>query len=361
MRLFKRSQSKERRAARCAPAAEPVTARATESDPQSDREPVLERPPAPPARRLFGRLRNALARTRAGLVDGIAGLFSGSRKIDESLLDELEMLLLAADVGVEATERLLAGLRLRLKGSELDDARAVLDALKAGMVEILSPVAVPLTVAPGRKRPFVILMVGINGAGKTTTIAKLSQRFLAQGLKVMLAAGDTFRAAAIDQLQIWGERHDVPVIAQQPGADAASVAYDGLQSAMAKGTDILIVDTAGRLHTQVGLMNELAKIQRVLGKLNPDAPDEVLLVLDGGTGQNALVQARQFKEAVGVSGIVVTKLDGTAKGGVLFSVAEQYRLPIRFIGVGETAEDLRVFDAGEFVEALLSDSPEAPA
>jgi fused signal recognition particle receptor len=273
---------------------------------------------------------------------------------DAVLLEELETLLLSSDVGVDATDRILGSLSSRLRRRELGDADAVVGALEQAMLEILAPACAPLEVPRGRSSPFVILMVGVNGVGKTTTIAKLTHRFLAERSSVMLAAGDTFRAAAVDQLRVWGERHSVPVIAQQPGADAASVVYDAFESARARGVDVLIADTAGRLHTQSGLMEELKKIRRVLGRLDPEAPHETLLVLDAGTGQNALVQAEQFKQAVEVTGIVLTKLDGTAKGGVIFSIAERLGVPIRFIGVGETAEDLRPFDAAEFVAALLT-------
>jgi fused signal recognition particle receptor len=312
---------------------------------------------AEPARAgLFGRLRNALRHTGSGLVGGVADLFSAGKVVDRDLLDELETLLLSADVGIDATDRILAGISSKLKRRQLDNAQVVLAALKQEMLEILAPVSTPLVIPAGLERPFVILMVGVNGAGKTTTIGKLTRRYKAAGRRVMLAAGDTFRAAAVEQLQTWGERHDVPVIAQHAGADSASVAFDALQSATARGFEILIADTAGRLHTQAGLMDELKKVRRVISKQDPDAPHEVLLVLDAGTGQNAVVQAEQFGEVVGVTGIVLTKLDGTAKGGVIFSIAQRLGIPIRFIGVGESAEDLREFVAEDFVDALLSQS-----
>lgn len=302
---------------------------------------------------LFGRLKSALSRTRGTLVDGLSGLFAGDVKIDADLIDELEMVLLSADVGVEATGRLIDGLNGRIARKQVGDAQAVRDALGEDMRAILEPVSQPLE-AQASTGPFVILVVGVNGAGKTTTIGKLAHRFTAEGKSVMLAAGDTFRAAAVEQLQVWGERNGVAVIAQPTGADSASVVYDALSSAQAKGIDVLIADTAGRLHTQSGLMEELRKVRRVLGKLNAEAPHETLLVLDGGTGQNAIAQAREFTEAVSVSGLAITKLDGTAKGGIVLAIAERFGLPIRFIGVGESVGDLRPFDAGEFVDALLT-------
>ncbi|MCH9671915.1 MAG: signal recognition particle-docking protein FtsY [Gammaproteobacteria bacterium] len=316
-----------------------------------------QEPPAAKAKSgggLFGRLKSALTRTRSGLVDGVVNLFAGRKTIDADILEDIEALLLSADVGIDATDRIVADLTARLKRKQLDDGDAVLSALRENMLEILSPVSEPLVLPRGAGKPFVILTVGINGAGKTTTIGKLTQRYQNEGHQVMLAAGDTFRAAAIEQLKVWGERNDVPVVAQHTGADSASVVFDALQSATARGVDVLIADTAGRLHTQVGLMDELKKVRRVLGKIDPEAPHETLLVLDAGTGQNALAQAAQFKEAVGVTGIALTKLDGTAKGGVILSVASRLGLPIRYIGVGEGIEDLRDFDAAEFVEALLS-------
>jgi fused signal recognition particle receptor len=282
----------------------------------------------------------------------VASLVLGSKAIDAELLEEIETTLLVADVGVEATREIIDDLTARASRKELDNAAALMDALREDMRAILEPVSVPLSIPPDT-RPFVILMVGINGAGKTTTIGKLAHRLRQDGLKVMLAAGDTFRAAAVEQLQTWGERNDVPVIAQRPGADAASVIYDALEAARARRIDVLIADTAGRLHTQSNLMEELRKIRRVLGKLDADAPHEVMLVVDAGTGQNALNQARQFHEVIGLSGIAMTKLDGTAKGGIIFAIAKQLGFPIRFIGVGEGIENLREFNATEFVDALF--------
>ena len=282
----------------------------------------------------------------------LGGLFSRNPRLDDDLLDEIETALLTADVGVAASTELVEKLRKRMKAREFADANALLAALRAELVAMLAPVAVPLRIE-GAARPFVILTVGVNGVGKTTTIGKLAHRFKQQGHSLMLAAGDTFRAAAVAQLQAWGERNGVPVVAQGQDADAASVAFDALQAARSRGVDVLIADTAGRLHTQQGLMAELGKIRRVLGKLDPDAPHEVLMVIDGTTGQNALSQLRQFHAAVNVTGLVVTKLDGTAKGGVVFALAREFGIPIRYAGVGEGREDLREFDPEAFVDALL--------
>jgi fused signal recognition particle receptor len=291
----------------------------------------------------------------SGFARSFGGLFSRHPKLDDDLLDEIETALLTADVGVTATTQLVEGLRRRMKMREFADANVLLAALRADLVAMLQPVEQPLRIDP-QARPFVILTVGVNGVGKTTTIGKLARRFKDEGRALMLAAGDTFRAAAVAQLQVWGERNGVPVIAQGQNADAASVAFDGLQAARARGIEVLIADTAGRLHTQQGLMAELGKIRRVLGKLDPDAPHEVLMVIDGTTGQNALSQLRQFHAAVGVTGLVVTKLDGTAKGGVVFALAREFGIPIRYAGIGERPEDLRVFDAQAFVDALLPES-----
>lgn len=303
---------------------------------------------------LRARLSAALGRTRATLADGFARLFEGRRRVDDAFVEEVEDLLLSADVGVQASERLVSAFRRRYADRSIDDPGGAFGALRAEMVALLEPVAVPLEIPARGAGPFVVLVVGVNGTGKTTTIGKLAHLLLGDGHSVMLAAGDTFRAAAIEQLQAWGARNDVPVIAQRSGADSASVIYDALESARARGTDVLIADTAGRLHTRTGLMEELKKVVRVMGKLDGNAPHEVLLVIDGGTGQNALAQARQFKQAVGVSGLVLTKLDGTAKGGIVFAMAEELGIPIRFIGVGEGVDDLREFEAGTFVDALLA-------
>ncbi len=287
----------------------------------------------------------------SGLARGLAGLFARNPVLDDALLDELETSLISADVGVGASTELVAALRKRVARREFADADALLDALRAELVALLQPVAQPLDVT-GHK-PFVILTVGVNGVGKTTTIGKLARHFQDEGRSVLLAAGDTFRAAAVEQLRTWGERNGVPVVAQGSGADSASVIFDALQAARARASDVLIADTAGRLHTQSGLMDELAKIRRVLGKLDPSAPHEVLLVIDGTTGQNAISQVRQFQQAIGVTGLVVTKLDGTAKGGVVFALAREFGLPIRHVGLGEGVRDLREFDPRAFVDGLL--------
>ena len=295
-----------------------------------------------------------LARLRARVNRGtswVADLLPG-RRIDAALLEELETRLLAADVGVDATEVILSDLHRKVARAELADARALESALADALLAILKPVERPLAVDRAKK-PYVILVVGVNGSGKTTTIGKLARRLKGEGLSVMLAAGDTFRAAAVEQLAVWAERNGVPIVAQAPGADPAAVVFDALQSAKARGTDVLIADTAGRLHTQSHLMDELAKIARVMKRLDGDAPHEVLLVLDAGLGQNAVRQAEQFNQAIGVTGIVVTKLDGTAKGGVVVAIARRFGLPIRFVGVGEQAEDFGIFDAQAYVEGLL--------
>lgn len=300
----------------------------------------------------FQRLRKGLTRTRSSLSDGLARLVLGKKVIDDELLEEIETHLLTADVGAAATQHILKDLSARVKRKQLSDAQALLAALKEDMGVILAPCTQPLTI-PSDVRPYVILMVGVNGVGKTTTIGKLAKRLQGEGLSVLLAAGDTFRAAAVEQLQTWGERNGVTVIAQERASDPASVIFDAMQAARSRGVDVLIADTAGRLHTQSNLMEELKKVKRVMGKLDGAAPHETLLVIDAGIGQNALNQARQFHEAIGVSGIVLTKLDGTAKGGVIFAIAEQMKLPIRFIGVGEGIDDLRPFEATEFVDALF--------
>ncbi|MFV2058071.1 MAG: signal recognition particle-docking protein FtsY [Thiohalomonadales bacterium] len=301
----------------------------------------------------FARLTKGLSKTRNNLNEGISTLVLGQKTVDGDLLEEVETLLLSADVGLEATQTVIANLTQRLARKQLKDPAALFAALKEDLLEILQSSEQTLHIEADRQSPFVILMIGINGAGKTTTIGKLCHLFQQQGKRVMLAAGDTFRAAAVEQLQEWGRRNKVPIVAQHPGADPASVIYDALESATAKKADILIADTAGRLHTQSTLMDELKKIHRVASKLDPTAPHEVLLVLDASIGQNAIVQASQFHQAVGVTGIALTKLDGTAKGGVVFAIAKQLEIPIRYIGIGEGIDDLRVFNAKEFVEALF--------
>jgi fused signal recognition particle receptor len=299
-----------------------------------------------PARTWRDRLRSS------ALGRSVSALFSGNPKLDEDLLDQLETTLLGSDVGVAATAVLIDDLRKRLQAREFADANALLAHLRAQMIAMLRPVQRALEI-PERSEPFVLLVVGVNGVGKTTSIGKLAKWMKREGMDVMLAAGDTFRAAAVEQLKTWGERNDVPVIAQTSGADSASVIFDALQAARARNVDVLIADTAGRLHTQAGLMDELSKIKRVLGKLDATAPHETLLVIDGNTGQNAISQARLFHQAVNLTGLIVTKLDGTAKGGVVFALAREFRIPIRFIGVGEGIFDLRSFDAEEFVDGLL--------
>lgn len=303
---------------------------------------------------MFGRLRDRLTRTRGGLMGGLGDLMMGRKEIDDELLEELEMMLLTADVGVDATQQIINDLTDRVSRKQLGDSGALYAALREDMLKILEPASQPL-VCDEAKQPYVILMVGINGVGKTTTIGKLAKKFQAEGKSVMLAAGDTFRAAAVEQLQVWGERNNIAVVAQPRASDPASVIFDAMESASAKGIDILIADTAGRLHTQSNLMEELKKIRRVLSRHDESAPHEVMLVVDAGTGQNAISQAEQFNEAVGLTGITLTKLDGTAKGGVLFAIANKLEIPIRFIGVGEGIEDLRPFDAEEFVDALFEE------
>jgi fused signal recognition particle receptor len=296
----------------------------------------------------------------SGIARGLGGLFRRHPQLDDALLEELETVLLTSDVGIAASTALVEDLRERMHKREFADAGALRDALRRDLLEILEPVAAPLDLMTTHT-PFVLLVVGVNGVGKTTTIGKLAHLLLGQGRKVMLAAGDTFRAAAVEQLKTWGERNQVPVIAQGQGADSASVIYDAVQGAMARQADVLIADTAGRLHTQGGLMDELGKIARVIGKLDPEAPHEVLMVIDGTTGQNAVNQVRQFHQAIGVTGLVVTKLDGTARGGVVFALAREFGLPIRFIGLGEGIGDLRVFDPAAYVDGLLPEGePDRP-
>jgi len=306
--------------------------------------------------RLFSRLKQRLSRTRSNLGEGLGTLLREYQRIDDQFFEDLETLLLTADLGVEVSSRIVRDLGLRVARRELIVPQDVFEALKADLRATLTRNTAPVR-QPAPGRPQVVLMVGVNGAGKTTTIGKLASRLQEDGNRVMLAAGDTFRAAAVEQLQAWGERNDVPVIAQHHGADPASVVYDALQAATARSFDVLIADTAGRLHTKSNLMDELAKMSRVLKKIDPDAPHEVMLVVDATTGQNALNQAQQFHSAVSLTGITLTKLDGTAKGGILFAIAERLDVPIRFVGVGEGIEDLRPFDPVEVVDALLTDEP----
>ena len=332
--------------------AEPVPVAAPEPVPVAAPEPIPAGAPEPAAPGKPGwrqRLRGSV------FARSLGGLFSRNPKLDDDLLDEIETALLTADVGVAATTQLLEGLRQRMKRREFTDAHQLLLALRKELIAMLAPVSQPLVIDTNAK-PFVVLTVGVNGVGKTTTIGKLARRFRDENRSLMLAAGDTFRAAAVAQLQAWGDRNNVPVVAQGQNADAASVAFDALQAAKARGVDVLIADTAGRLHTQQGLMAELGKIRRVIGKVDATAPHEVLMVIDGTTGQNALSQLRQFNAAVTVTGLVVTKLDGTAKGGVVFALAREFGIPIRYAGIGERPEDLRVFDAEAFVDALLPET-----
>src|SRR5690554_2188140 len=317
---------------------------------QTPAEPA-EQPAAEP-KGFFARMRAGLSKTSANLGEGMANLFLGEKEIDDELLEEMETRLLMADVGIEATTLIMESLQQRVRRRELSNRNALYKALQNELEGLLAHVAKPMVV-DSEKRPYVILVVGVNGVGKTTTIGKLAKRLQGEGKQVMLAAGDTFRAAAVEQLQVWGERNNIPVVAQHTGADSASVVFDALQAAKSRGVDVLIADTAGRLHNKDNLMDELKKVKRVLAKLDAEAPHEVLLVLDAGTGQNAISQTKLFDQAVGLTGLALTKLDGTAKGGVIFALAKQFGLPIRFIGVGEQIDDLRPFTAPEFVKALF--------
>ncbi|TRO43173.1 signal recognition particle-docking protein FtsY [Pseudomonas sp. ALS1279] len=344
----------------------PVAAPAIVEPPPVVAEPVVEVAPvaaapvpvAAPATQekpsFFARLKQGLSKTSASLGEGMASLFLGKKAIDDDLLDDLETRLLTADVGVEATTTIIGNLTKRVARKELADSGALYKALQEELVTLLKPVEQPLVI-DSAKQPYVILVVGVNGVGKTTTIGKLAKKLQQDGKKVMLAAGDTFRAAAVEQLQVWGERNNIAVIAQHTGADSASVIFDAVQAAKSRGIDVLIADTAGRLHTKDNLMEELKKVRRVIGKLDETAPHEVLLVLDAGTGQNAINQAKQFNQTVNLTGLALTKLDGTAKGGVIFALAKQFGLPIRYIGVGESIDDLRPFQAQAFVQALFEE------
>ncbi|QXH51250.1 signal recognition particle-docking protein FtsY [Pseudomonas fakonensis] len=302
----------------------------------------------------FARLKQGLSKTSASIGEGMASLFLGKKAIDDDLLDEIETRLLTADVGVEATSAIVQNLTQKVARKQLADADALYKSLQDELAALLRPVEQPLKIE-SQTKPYVILVVGVNGAGKTTTIGKLAKKLQLEGKKVMLAAGDTFRAAAVEQLQVWGERNQIPVIAQHTGADSASVIFDAVQAAKARNVDVLIADTAGRLHTKDNLMEELKKVRRVIGKLDVEAPHEVLLVLDAGTGQNAISQAKYFNQSVELTGLALTKLDGTAKGGVIFALAKQFNIPIRFIGVGEGIDDLRTFEADSFVKALFAE------
>ena len=303
----------------------------------------------------FSRLKKGLSKTRSGLASGLGNLLLGEKEVDADIMEEIETLLVMADVGIDATRIIIDRLGQKVGRRELTSSRALYKALQQELYQLLLPIEAPLVINDSKK-PYVILIVGVNGVGKTTTIGKIAHRLKAEGKSVMLAAGDTFRAAAVEQLQVWGQRNGVPVIAQATGSDSASVIFDAVQAAKARGIDVLIADTAGRLHTKNNLMDELVKVKRVMAKLDAEAPHEVLLVIDAGTGQNALNQVKSFNEALGVNGLALTKLDGTAKGGIIFALAKEFNLPIRFIGIGEQAEDLRPFAAQSFVEALFSES-----
>ena len=331
------------------PAPEPVKAA---QDIILDEPAELEEKPAE-KKGFFSRMRAGLAKTRSGFTDGLSDLLLGKKEIDDDLLEDLETQLIMADVGVDATNDIMSRLTKRVKRHELNDSDALYEALIEELQDILAVSQKPLVV-DSSKKPYVILMVGINGVGKTTTIGKLAKQYQNKGKKVMLAAGDTFRAAAVEQLQVWGERNNVPVVAQHTGADSASVLFDALQAAQSREMDILIADTAGRLHTKDNLMQELEKVVRVMKKIDDTAPHEVMLVLDAGTGQNAINQTKQFLQWVGVTGLTLTKLDGTAKGGIVFALAKQFGLPVRFIGVGEGIDDLRPFNADDFTRALFA-------
>ncbi|MGL1558479.1 signal recognition particle-docking protein FtsY [Vibrio parahaemolyticus] len=333
-----------------------------EAETEAEAEAEAEEPQVPVAPRIqeqekptesfFARLKRSLSRTKANIGAGFFGLFSG-KKIDDDLFEELEEQLLIADVGMDTTTKIINNLTEKASRGDLKDGEALYGLLKEEMAEILSKVEQPLEI-DSSKTPYVILMVGVNGVGKTTTIGKLAKQFQSQGKKVMLAAGDTFRAAAVEQLQVWGERNNVPVIAQHTGADSASVIYDAIEAAKARGVDVVIADTAGRLQNKANLMEELRKIVRVMKKIDDSAPHEIMLTLDAGTGQNAISQAKLFSDVAPLTGITLTKLDGTAKGGVIFAIADQFSIPIRYIGVGEGIEDLRPFETQEFIDALFS-------
>lgn len=349
IKWFRKKESQENIEAECQEntAIEP---RQNNMDASSD-EAALSPELSSPREGMFARFRRGLAKTRHQLGDGVSRLLLGRKEIDPCILEDLETLLLSADFGIETTQNILGSLSERLARKQLSDGQAVFDALKADLIKLLTFDAPPLKLESAR--PFILLMTGVNGAGKTTTIGKLARKYQEQGKKVMLAAGDTFRAAAVEQLKIWGERNNIPVIAQHSGADSASVIYDAVQAAKARNIDVLIADTAGRLHTQANLMNELKKIKRVIQKIDPSAPHETMLVLDASIGQNALMQARQFHQDIAISGLSMTKLDGTAKGGILFAIADELKIPFRYLGVGEGIEDLRPFDAAQFVSAIF--------
>lgn len=359
--LFKKSDKPDAKAeslpdASTPPASEDIpeqeiTAAAEPATPET--APADESSPAPTKLGFFARIKQGLTRTSSHFAEGLGNLFLGRKTIDDELFEELETQLLVADVGMEATSAIIDSLTARVARKQLNDTEALYAALRHELAELLRPIEKPLVI-DNQHNPYVILVVGVNGVGKTTTIGKLAKRLQKEGKKVMLAAGDTFRAAAVEQLQVWGERNNVPVIAQHTGADSASVIYDALQAAKARGIDVIIADTAGRLHNKNHLMDELAKVKRVMAKVDGSAPHEVLLVLDAGTGQNALNQTETFRDAAGVTGLVLTKLDGTAKGGVIFALSKKFGLPVRFIGVGEAIDDLQPFAAESFIKALFN-------
>ncbi len=332
--FFRRKKSKEEE-----------VARETSSSENSEAQPVE-------SVGFFARIKRGLSRTSGQFSEQLGNLLLGKKAIDDELMEEIETLLLMADVGMDVTTEIIDDLTLRVERKQLADSEALYEVLKESLADILNKVEEPLELK-AENQPFVLLVVGVNGVGKTTTIGKLAKRFQDQGKSVMLAAGDTFRAAAVEQLQVWGERNNVPVVAQRSGADSASVIYDAVESAKSRNIDVIIADTAGRLHNKSNLMEELSKVKRVISKLDNTAPHEVMLVLDAGTGQNALSQAEQFNKVVNVSGIVLTKLDGTAKGGIIFALAQKFGIPVRFIGVGESVEDLQPFKAKDFIQALF--------
>jgi fused signal recognition particle receptor len=349
-KFFKKSESETKTGETQSPIAQEESPPANVVDQSSNAADASEATSKPG---FFARIKQGLSRTSSNFAEGLGTLILGRKTIDDDLFEELESQLLVADVGMDATNEIIQNLTQGVARKQLNDTDALYKALREQLAVILRPVEKPMVI-DGIKKPYVILVVGVNGVGKTTTIGKLAKRLQNEGKKVMLAAGDTFRAAAVEQLQVWGERNQVPVIAQHTGADSASVIFDALQAAQARGVDVLIADTAGRLHNKNHLMDELSKVKRVMSKLDAAAPDEVLLVLDAGTGQNAVNQAQQFIEATAVTGLVLTKLDGTAKGGVIFALSKKFGLPVRFIGVGEGIDDLQPFAAEPFIEALFN-------
>ncbi|VUD53678.1 Signal recognition particle receptor FtsY [Thalassocella blandensis] len=349
--FFKRKKSKQdENQASQSETSLPVEAAEPSAEASSDVQVAAE---AEPKLSVFGRIKRGLTRTSSQLSDGLATLLLGKKAIDDELLEEIETLLLTADIGMDATTDIVEALTEKVERKQLTDSDALYHALKQNLQDLLQDVEAPLVIDTSTK-PFVILVVGVNGVGKTTTIGKLAQKLMNEGKSVMLAAGDTFRAAAVEQLTVWGERNNVPVVAQHTGADSASVIFDAVQSAKSRNIDVVIADTAGRLHNKSNLMEELAKVKRVMGKVDATAPHEVLLVLDAGTGQNAVNQCEQFHKSVGVTGLVLTKLDGTAKGGIIFALSKKHKIPVRYIGVGESIDDLQPFAAESFTAALFN-------